>query len=106
MEKYVEPNQYLIATDLLVKGIAEKYEPPRNQSEWRNVLYKDDPLKFGFAISAGHLVIRNYWETDRTKIFQFTIGENFQAILGIRYTGKAFEGAFEQRDRDARMKAF
>jgi hypothetical protein len=79
-ESYAEPNSYLLATDSLVKGLSEKYGEPVRTVKWMNTLYQSDPLHYGLAIAAGHLVLKNQWELPRTSVTQFTNGENFQGV--------------------------
>jgi hypothetical protein len=105
-ESYTEPNMYIGAANQLVAALSEKYGQPKREAEWLNKLYSNDPLKYGFAISAGHLIIRNYWETDRTKLVQFTVGENFKVTVAVRYTSKEFEAALAQKEKDAQQKLF
>jgi hypothetical protein len=105
-ESYTEPNSYLLATDSLVKGLSEKYGEPVRTVKWMNTLYQSEPLHYGLAIAAGHLVLKNQWELPRTSITQFTNGENFKVSVGVRYTSREFEGALEQQEKALRKSVY
>jgi DNA-binding protein len=105
-ESYTEPNSYLLATDSLVKGLSEKYGEPVRTVKWMNTLYQSDPLHYGLAIAAGHVVVKNQWELPRTSITQFTNGENFKVSVGVRYTSREFEGALEQQEKALRKSVY
>jgi DNA-binding protein len=105
-ESYTEPNSYLLATDSLVKGLSEKYGEPVSTVKWMNTLYQSDPLHYGLAIAAGHLVVKNQWELPRTSITQFTNGEKFKVSVVVRYTSREFEGALEQEEKALRKSVY
>src|SRR5206468_3208379 len=70
VDKHSEPGAYLIDAQRMANAIAGKYGPAEHKVLWKNRLYSDDPLKYGFAISAGHLSVSDSWETERTRILQ------------------------------------
>lgn len=106
MERYAEPNQYIINSERWVEALKEKYGEPRSDVRWLNDLYRNDQKKYAFAISAGHLVIRNSWETERTKIQHIVNGQNFAISVGIAYTSKELEAELEKKAKEAQKTVF
>ena len=106
MEKYVEPNQYVINSSRWVNGLKNKYGEPQSDIQWLNDLYRSDEKKWEVAISAGHLIIKNFWETERTTI-QFVIsGKNFKTSAGIVYTSKELGHELDRQSKEAQKSVF
>jgi len=106
MEKYVEPNQYVVNGARWMEGLKEKYGEPKPDVQWLNDLYRDDQKKYAFAISAGHLIIRNSWETEGTKIQHIITGKNFEISVGINYKSKELGSEVEKRAKEAQRSVF
>lgn len=106
MEKYVEPNQYIINGARWVEGLKEKYGEPKPDTQWLNDLYRNDQKKWAFAISAGHLIVRNSWETERTKIQHIIAGQNFEISVGLYYTSKELESDLEKKAKEVQKSVF
>jgi hypothetical protein len=51
--------------------------PISNSPIWKDDLYKDDPDRFGFAISMGQLVYISKWKFDGTEINNYLSGDNY-----------------------------
>ena len=100
MEKYVEPNQYVIAGARWMDGLKQKYGESNADIQWLNDLYRSDQKKYAFAISAGHLIIRNSWETERTKIQHIIAGKNFEISVGVSYTSKELGSDLEKKAKN------
>jgi len=106
-DSYVEPNQYVLLANQWREAITEKYgEKPRAETKWINPLYRDNPEQLGFAIAAGHAVVKNTWETARTIIIEALAGSNFKTTLGITYTSRDLKAALDKQEADKRRKAF
>jgi hypothetical protein len=105
-DKYSEPNEYLINSAKWVEGLKAKYGTPTPQIEWVNEMFKEDRTKYGLAISAGHLKIRNVWTTPRTNIVQFLVGSNYTISMGIVYGSKALQAEFEQQKKAVERSVF
>jgi hypothetical protein len=106
VEKYPEPNQYIINGARWIAGLKETYGEPKPDVEWLNDLYRNDQKKYAFAISAGHLVIRNSWETGRTKIQHIIAGKNFEMSVSIHYTSKELGVEPEKKAKEVQRRVF
>jgi len=101
-EKYNEPTAYTAVLRSIEDALTEKYGPPvRNILRWDNDLYKNNPDRYGMALSAGHLLLGHEWETGETKIVTVAHGQNFSISLMVRYTSKKFETALTDADNRA-----
>ncbi len=106
LETYAEPNQYVISFGRWLDGLKEKYGAPKPDIQWLNDLYRKDEKKYAFAISAGHLIIRDSWETERTTIQLIMSGKNFQVTVAIIYTSKELQAELEKKEKDLQKKVF
>ena len=81
-------------------------EEPKPDIQWLNDLYRSDQKKWGLAISAGHLINKNSWETERTTV-QFVIsGKNFETSVGITYTSKKLGPELDRQSKEAQKSVF
>ncbi len=106
LEKYTEPNQYIITGTRWVEALNEKYGEPKPDVQWLNDLYRNDQKKWAFAISAGHLVIRDSWDTQRTKIQYIVAGTNFEISVVVHYTSKELEAELAKKSKEAQKSVF
>lgn len=83
---YTNKNQHLSDYDKLKDLLTEKYGKPIDDDVvWRQDLYKDNPSRWGTAVSAGHLVFNADWQTDATRIRMRLSGEGYEVHHGILY---------------------
>jgi hypothetical protein len=106
IDKYHEPNQYLLTYAKWVSALNEKYGSGKMESNWLNNLYRSDSSKYGFAISAGHLIVKNRWQTKRTEITAVAGGQNFQVSVGVVYLSKELKPELEKKATDAQKRVF
>lgn len=85
-EKHSNENSFLVAYEDLLDKLSEKYgDPAYEHTDWMNDLYKDDPQKWGFASTIGHVKFESRWNFKDGKIMLNLSGDNYQAFLGIFY---------------------
>lgn len=85
-EKYSNKNQYISEYEKLHKLLQQKYGTPlEDEIVWKNSLYKDEPERWGMAVSTGHLLYFSTWKTPKTEIGLILSGNNFDIDLGITY---------------------
>lgn len=90
-EKHFNENLYITDFWTLREALIDKYgDPTSHDIIWRNRLYEDDYENWGLAVSIGHLVFSDSWETPRTRIELELYGDNFEIHLLIRYISKEF----------------
>ena len=78
--------------------LVDKYGKPEDEEViWYNKLYAGQEEKYGLAISLGHIMMFNKWDTDETVILQILKGENYTINLGVTYFSKSH---YEHINRD------
>jgi hypothetical protein len=105
-ETYVEPNQYVDASQSWVETVTEKYGTPKNKTGWSNDLFRNEPKKLGLAISLGHVITMNTWDLPDTRIEHYLLGGNYKVTVAVMFRSKEFEAAFQRQKREANKKAF
>lgn len=100
-ESYVNRNLYIRDYERLKELLIKKYgEPDSDKTVWRNRLYKDNPEKWGTAISIGHLAYMAEWNTKTTRITTGLTGSNFDVRHGVFYNEKASEKEREKQEEE------
>jgi hypothetical protein len=86
-ENFVNENNYIERFEDLRKQLITKYgEPFLDDVIWKNNLYRDDPDRFGLAVSSGHLEYRTNFKGEGETIISLSLsGENYESKLGIMY---------------------
>ena len=91
-EEHTQKNDYIRDYKEFKDILIKIYNEPLNDNIiWLDDLYKNDPSKYGLAVSIGHLSYWSNWETERTKIICMLRGENYSIICGIEYSSKELE---------------
>jgi hypothetical protein len=85
-EKHTNPNLYLEKYNEYVEILNNKYVKDREEINWSNDLFKDDPKSWGTAISIGHLKMKYYGQSVNTTVGIVIMGDNYETILGIVFT--------------------
>lgn len=102
-EKHSNENDYIADYKSLKKGLTKKYgQPIMDEHHWKRDLYKDDPQRWGFAISIGHLSYFAAWETLQTNILLALYGDNYDITLAIEYRSKKLR-ELEEREKEKRL---
>jgi len=100
-ENHTNKTEYLSDYYSLLEVLRAKYRSPnREDTFWKNDLYKDDPKDWGMAVAVGHLSMFASWEAERTNITLALFGDNFKIDLGIEYTSKEY-GNLEKKAQTA-----
>jgi len=104
VEKYTFENKYIDDYKTFKKLLTEKYgDPILDKQTWYSDLYKDDPSKWGFAISMGQMEYITSWRAGRTTITLELIGENYKIhFIYYVYRGRNKQGS----NRGKREKGF
>lgn len=91
-EEYVNDNNHIRDYENLKRQLIEKYgEPKKDDIDWSDTLYEDDPENYGLAVSAGHLSFTTYWKVDNNMTIVLSLtGENFECELGLIYTSDEY----------------
>lgn len=106
-ESHSNKNDFITDYDDFKKILIKKYgNPEKDESFWKNDLYKDDYSHWGTAISMGHLVYFSTWNTKDTKISNMLMGENFDIDCIVEYSStKLKEIESKAREKKA-LEAF
>lgn len=82
-------NDYLIDFEDFKVTLTKKYgEPLKDDTVWKDELYKDDQSNWGTAISTGRMEKSAIWETETTRIVLQLKGDNYKISFEIRYETK------------------
>lgn len=91
-EKHSNDFSYISDFETIKELLVEKYgEPVEDDEAWLNDLFKDDPMDYGLAVAAGHLIYRVIWETSDTQITLLLTGDNYDIMHFISYSPLGYE---------------
>ena len=106
-ETHTNANDHILDYSALKRLLSIKYgRPTRDETVWRNDLYKDDSDQYGFAVSMGHLLYYSIWKTSETEITLTLGGDNFEFTHGIEYVSKALEHLEDEARETETLKDF
>ncbi|AKP52690.1 hypothetical protein [Cyclobacterium amurskyense] len=89
LEDHSNRNDFISDFKKLKELLTKKYgNPGKDETIWKNNLYKDDYEDWGTAISIGHLIYYSTWKTDRTEVTLYLSGENYSISTVIEYQSK------------------
>ncbi len=85
--KHSNQNLYINDYKKIADAITEKYgKPTRDDEDWSDELYKDDPSHYGFAVSLGHLTYFSSWHDHKGNLIYLNLsGDNYTVNLGVIY---------------------
>jgi hypothetical protein len=100
LEDHSNKSEYLLDFTALEKALTEKYgKPTKQETLWKNELFRTEPHQWGLAVSAGHLMKYSSWETARTVISIIIKGDNYKVSLEVEYSGKILSELEESADK-------
>src|SRR5262249_16391646 len=77
--KHANKTDYVGDYVRLLAALREKYgKPMKDETIWKNDLYKDDPTDWGTAVALGQLVKYAQWKAPRTNINLMLMGDNYE----------------------------
>jgi len=89
------------------KILIKKYgNPVKDESFWKNDLYKDVYSDWGTAISLGHLVYFSTWSTSDTEISNILMGENYDISCIVEYSSKNLKEIEKKAQDKKALEAF
>jgi len=104
-EKYVSENSHLLDHSTLKGLLTKKYGRPIDEKTyWTRELYKDDPGRYGFAVSIGDLSYFTNWENKETEIALACYGENYSCNVIIEYHSKKHKKLAENSASEKNLK--
>ncbi len=99
IEEHTNKNDYISDYNNVKEILTREYGSPTiDSTEWRNDLYKNDPQYWGLAISKGHLIYLNTWETQTTEIVLILGGDNFKIKFVAGYTSNNFKYPYVEEE--------
>lgn len=102
-EEHSNENRYISDYKSLKKSLTKKYgQPIMDEHHWKRDLYKDDPQRWGFAISIGDLSYYAAWDTLQTIILLALFGDNYDVTLGTEYKSKELK-ELEEREKEKKL---
>ena len=89
IEDHSNKNDYISDFNSLKKLLDKKYgSPKKDETLWKNDLYRDDFSEWGFAVSLGHLIYYATYENEKSEITIMLSGENYDIQLLIEASSK------------------
>lgn len=83
---HANENLYLEDRLTALDKLKQKYgDPTEDNTYWSSNLYRDDPTRWGFALSIGDVSYYTKWQTNDTKITLALYGDNYEVTFGIQY---------------------
>lgn len=111
--RYVLAESHSNKTDFITdyedfkKILTKKYGTPvKDESFWKNDLYKDDYSGWGTAISLGHLIYFSTWSTDHTEISNMLMGENYGISCIVEYSSTNLKEIEKKAKEKKALEAF
>jgi hypothetical protein len=87
LEEYVEKSRYIEEYQRLVQQFTGKYgNPVHENSLWHDPVLRDDPPRWGQAVSLGHVSFQSLWRVDQTEIALSLSGTDQRVILELVYS--------------------
>lgn len=106
-DSYTNENQYIEDFNDINSTLTRIYGVPDfDDVNWSNDLYKDDPSRYGFAVSLGHVVYQAQWTTDATVIRHTLHGNNYEIDHGVVYNSIDLQDDVEQQENESEDDAF
>lgn len=98
--RYSEENKYIFQYRQIKDLLAEKYGVPvLDDKFWANDLFRDDPKRWGRAISTGQLEMFAKWEVGDTEVFLKCAGNDYKVFITINYSSRSLSKAMESKEK-------
>jgi len=106
-ESHSNKNDFISDYNNFKEILIKKYgNPLKDESFWKNDLFKDDYSSWGTAISVGHLVYLSNWETKDTEITNILSGENYDISCIIEYRSTNLKEIEKKSQEKKALEAF
>jgi len=106
-ESHSNKNDFITDYEDFKKILLKKYgNPIKDESLWRNDLYKDDYSNWGTAISVGHLLYFSKWKTKATEINNMLMGENYDISCIVEYSSNNLKEIEKKAQEKKALEAF
>jgi hypothetical protein len=87
-QDHTDPAKYYKDYENLIKFLNPLYgSPVSDQKDWKNDMYKNDPTRYGFAISIGFLNCKTVWNNKRSQVSLTISGGNHKIKTNLEYIG-------------------
>lgn len=106
-ESHSNKNDFITDYGDFKKILIKKYgNPIKDESLWKNDLYKDEYSNWGTAISLGHLLYFSKWKTKDTEINNVLMGENYDISCIIEYSSNNLKEIEKKAQEKKALEAF
>jgi hypothetical protein len=87
LQEHRRNSQYIEDFNRLNLQFSEKYgEPSEENKLWHEPTWKDDPNRWGQAVSLGHLSYFTRWQMDQTEVVLRLAGSDNRVMLDLMYS--------------------
>ena len=85
-EEHTNNNAFIDDYNYFKNLLSKKYgDPEKDETYWKDDLFKDDYSNWGMAISIGHMIKYSTWNNEKTGIQCSIYGDNYDINCKIRY---------------------
>ena len=106
-KKYSNENDYIKDFERVKGNLIKKYGKPKvDRVIWDDDLYKDNPSRYGFAVSIGHVKYIALWNLDETEIVLSLTGNNYNVRHDLVYSSTRLKEAYYKSKDKQNAKDF
>jgi len=87
--------------------LTKKYgAPSREITNWLNDTYRNNPKKWGLALSLGHTEYATFWKTQNTTVECSLREENFNILCIVEYLSIEYSHLLEEVGKEDKIDLF
>lgn len=87
LQEYPQNSRYIEDFHRLNDEFSQKYGKPAEENKlWHEATWKDDPNRWGQAVSLGHLSYLTRWQLDQTEVLLSLAGSDSHVSLELMYS--------------------
>ena len=106
-DNYLNSYHFISTYRQFKQNLTQKYgQPSRETTNWVDDTYRNDPPKWGLALSLGHTEYATFWKTQNTTIECSLREENFNVLCEIEYWSIEFSHLSETTDKEDKIDPF
>ena len=107
LAQHTNQNDFISDFDTVKKVLKDKYGSPKKEDAfWSDDLYKDEPQRWGFAVSLGHLSYFSIWDDEKTIITLSLRGENYEISHAVEYLSKQLQHLEDEASKKKQKSDF
>ena len=106
-DNYLNSDHFIQTYLQFKQTLTKKYGPPsREITNWLNDTYRNNPKKWGLAMSLGHTEYASFWKTQHTTIECSLREENYDVLCLLKYWSIAYSHLLEEVKKENKIDLF